>query len=153
MSQISTCLWFESRGEEAANFYVELIPNSKVTGVTRPDPNGEALLINFELDGVQYMIINGGSDYAQNGSASIVYRTQTQEETDRVWEALLGSTGTELPCAWLKDQFGMMWQIVPQQLIDALSSPDAGAAQRAQQAMFQMKKIDIAAIEAAFAGR
>ncbi len=152
MSKIRTCLWFEKGGEAAAEFYVDLIPNSKIESRMTPDPNSEALIVNFLLDGVPYMILNGGPQFPQNGSASIVYETQTQEETDRVWNALLGDAGEEHMCAWMRDQFGLEWQIVPRALMEALSSPDRAGAARAQEAMMKMKKIDIQTIQDALNG-
>ncbi len=152
MSRIRTCLWFEKGGEDAARFYCDLIPNSEIESVMKPDPDGEALLVNFKLDGVPYLIINGGVQFPQNGSASIVVSTKTQEDTDHIWGALLGETGEEHMCGWLRDQFGMEWQVVPEPLMKALSSSDRDAAGRAQAAMLEMRKIDIARIHAAFAG-
>ena len=152
MSIVRTCIWFEKDGEEAAKLYTCLIPNSKMGTIMRPDPNGPALIVNFELDGVPYMILNGGEGYPLSEVVSITVQTQDQTETDALWDALLEGGGAEHACAWLKDKYGLRWQIVPKQLMQCLSAPDAQAAGRAMTAMQGMKKINIAELEAAFRG-
>ena len=140
---VRTCLWFESRGEEAANFYVSLLPNSHLVRVNRPDPKHEALAVDFTLNGVPYQILNGGPHYQLSPAASISVLTETQEETDRLWEALTQNGGRELMCGWLTDQFGLSWQIIPRILLTLLNSTVAKKRERAHASMMQMTKIDI----------
>jgi predicted 3-demethylubiquinone-9 3-methyltransferase (glyoxalase superfamily) len=149
-AKISTCLWFDGAGEEAAKLYTSLIPGSKINSAFRPSPSGPALVVDFELDGVPYQALNGGPQYTHSAAASIVVHTENQEETDRLWDALTADGGEESMCGWLKDRFGVSWQIVPDALLAALSGADREGAQRAMGAMMTMKKINIAAIEAAY---
>ncbi|MCB9832257.1 MAG: VOC family protein [Planctomycetes bacterium] len=151
-AKVKTCLWFESQAEEAAAFYVSLLPGSAVTTSFRPDPGGPALMVEFELAGTPYQALNGGPMYRLNEAASISVTTEDQAETDRLWEALVAGGGRASRCGWLVDRFGLSWQIVPRSLGRCLAAPDREAAGRAMQAMFQMSKIDIAAIEKAFRG-
>ena len=150
--KVRTCLWFDGAGEDAANFYVSLLPDSFIENVSRPDPTGPALVVQFTLAGTPYMALNGGPQYKPSPAASIAVTTQDQEETDRLWNALLADGGEENRCAWLTDRFGVSWQIVPEALPRLLSAADREAANRALQAMLQMKKINVAALEAAFQG-
>lgn len=150
--KIRTCLWFDGNGEEAASLYVSLVPGSEIKRVVRPDPNKPAMVIEISLAGTPYMFLNGGPHYKQTPAASIVVRTADQAETDTLWEALLAGGGKESQCAWLTDLFGVSWQVVPNALERCLESEDREAAQRAMEAMLQMKKIDIAALETAFRG-
>lgn len=143
MEQVRTCLWFENRGEEAANFYVTLLPNSYVERINRPDPEGEALLVDFTLNGVPYQILNGGPHYQLSPATSISVVTESQEETDRLWEALIQNGGSELKCGWLTDQFGLSWQIIPRILLTLLNSAEAKKRERAHATMMRMTKIDI----------
>ena len=152
MGAIRTCLWVQSHGEEAAKFYTTLIPNSKIIAQQKFEQPEGFSITEISLDGVPYQIFSLPSKHQLNESTSIVYTTTSQEETDRVWNALIADGGEENVCAWCKDRFGVSWQIVPQQLIAAISSPDKAAAGRAMAAMQTMRKIDIAAIEAAFRG-
>ena len=148
-AKVSTCLWYDSQAEEAARFYVSLLPGSAVTAVMRPDPDGPALIVFFTLAGAPYQALNGGPHYALTPAASIAVTTKDQEETDRLWAALVAEGGAEGHCGWLTDRFGLSWQIVPEALPRLLASPDRAAAERVQQAMLQMSKIDIAALEMA----
>ncbi len=150
-AKVKTCLWFDGQAEEAASFYVSLIPDSRIETLLRPDPDGPALLVEFTLGGTPYQALNGGPQYSHSPAASISVLTKDQEETDRLWDALTAG-GSENRCAWLTDRYGVSWQIVPEVLPRLLSSPDRAAADRAMQAMFAMVKIDIAGIEAAYAG-
>ena len=150
--KVRTCLWFEKDGEDAAAFYVSLLPDSRIESVTRPEPEGPALVIDFVLDGTPYMILNGGPHYRLSPAASIFVLTGDQGETDRLWAALTADGGQESRCGWLTDRYGVSWQIVPAPLIRMLNDPDRIAAGRAQAAMLQMGRIDIAALKAAFAG-
>ena len=152
-AKVRTCLWFDKQGEEAARFYVSLLPDSHVENVLSPDPDGPALVVEFTLAGTPFMILNGGPLFTHSEAASISVLTKDQAETDRLWDALVADGGGESQCGWLKDRFGVSWQIVPEQLPRCLASADRAAAGRAMQAMMGMHKIDIAAIEAAFEGR
>jgi predicted 3-demethylubiquinone-9 3-methyltransferase (glyoxalase superfamily) len=149
---VRTCLWFDGIGEQAAELYVTLLPDSRIETVSRPEPGKPALVVDLSLAGTPYMFLNGGPQYEQSPAASIAVRTADQAETDRLWDALLADGGVESMCGWLTDRFGVSWQIVPDDLPRLIGADDRAAAQRAMQAMFQMKKIDIAALEAAFRG-
>ncbi|MBX9458102.1 MAG: VOC family protein [Rhizobium sp.] len=156
--KISTVLWFEKGGLEAARFYTSLIPNSRVVGDYTPpmgdmgQPADEPLVVDFELGGVPYQILNGGPHFKQSEAVSIMVQTEDQAETDRLWNALTADGGQESMCGWLKDRWGLSWQITPSVLLRATSSSDRAAAKRAMDAMMKMRKIDIAAIEAAMRG-
>ena len=158
VSRISTVLWFEKGGEAAAKFYTSLIPDSRIISTVTPPmdehlpPSGEALVIDFELYGMPYQILNGGPHFKQSEAVSIMVQTDDQAETDRLWNALIADGGNESDCGWLKDRWGVSWQITPKMLLAAVSSDDRAAAGRAMKAMMTMKKIDIAAIEAAVRG-
>jgi predicted 3-demethylubiquinone-9 3-methyltransferase (glyoxalase superfamily) len=151
-SKVSTCLWFDGTAEEAATFYTSLLPDSRITSIARLAPDGPALLVAFTLAGTPFQALNGGSMYKLTEAASISVATENQEETDRLWGALIADGGCESRCAWLKDRFGMSWQIVPMVLPLLIGSSDRVAANRAMQAMMGMRKIDIAALESAFRG-
>jgi len=144
-STVAVCLWYDGNAEEAAALYTSLIPNSEIASVT-------PIMVMFTLDGVPFQALNGGSRYKPTEAASITVTTLDQAETDRLWNALTSDGGQEGQCAWLKDRFGVSWQIIPQILPTLLSSSDRLAADRALQAMLKMKKINIAALEAAFNG-
>ena len=151
-SKVRTCLWFESDGEEAVRFYVNLQPDSRVESIYRPDPDGSPLALDFTLGGAPYQILNGGPEVSQSAAVSISVVTEDQEETDRLWDALTADGGEEGRCSWLTDRFGVSWQIVPRVLIDSLMSDDQAAAGRAFQAMLTMNKIDVAGVKAALRG-
>jgi len=150
--KVSTCLWFDGAAEEAAALYTSLIPGSAITSTFSPDPAQPPLVVEFSLAGVPYQGLNGGPQFPQSEAVSIVVHTDDQTETDRLWEALLANGGNENRCGWLKDRFGVSWQIVPRRFIQLLSDPDPVAAGRAMAAMMQMRKLDIAALETAFNG-
>ncbi len=147
-----TCLWFETGGLEAARFYVSLLPDSLIESEYPAEPGKEPLTVEFTLSGAPYQILNGGPHYKLTPAASISVLTEDQAETDRLWDALLADGGEESMCGWLSDRFGVSWQIVPKALMRAVRSSDRVSAERALQAMYDMRKIDIAAIEAAFKG-
>lgn len=151
-SKTRTCLWFESGGEEAARFYVTLLPDSRIESIYRTQPDQPALVVDFTLGGAPYQILNGGPEVAQSAAVSISVVTEDQAETDRLWDALTAEGGKEGRCAWLTDRWGVSWQIVPRVLIESLMSEDQPAAERAFQAMLTMNRIDVAGIEAAFRG-
>lgn len=149
--KVRTCWWFDSNGLEAVQFYVSLLPDSHIEGAVNPQ-GGEPLVVEFTLAGAPMMILNGGPHFTQTPAASISVLTEDQTETDRLWDALLAGGGKESQCGWLTDRFGVSWQIVPEALPRLLGQPDRTAAGRTQAAMMQMRKIDIAALEAAAAG-
>ena len=151
-AKVRTCLWFNGDGEEAARFYVSLMPDSEIEAVYRPDPAAPPLVVEFTLAGAPYMALNGGPQFSHTPAASISVLTENQEETDRLWAALTADGGEESRCAWLTDRFGVSWQVVPERMVELINADDRAAAVRAQAAMMQMGKIDIAALEAAFAG-
>ena len=154
MRKITPFLWFDGQAEQAMNFYVGVFKNSKVLSVNRygkgaPVPEGTVLTASFELDGQQFVALNGGPMYKFSPATSFVVDCDTQEEVDYYWEKL-GEGGTYNRCAWLDDKFGVTWQIVPKQLGQLLSDPDPVKAGRVMQAMMQMGKIDIAALQRAY---
>ena len=145
-------MWFDNQGEEAAEFYVSLIPNSHIQSISRPGPDQTALAIEFTICEAPYMILNGGPHFNHSPAASISVLTKDQEETDQLWDKLLANGGKEGQCGWIIDKFGVSWQVVPEALAQCMSSSDKEAATRAQQAMMQMTKINIAELFKAFAG-
>lgn len=151
-SKTRTCLWFESGGEEAARFYVTLLPDSRIESTYRRSPDQPAMVVDFTLAGAPYQILNGGPEVAQSAAVSISVVTENQAETDRLWDALTADGGKEGRCAWLTDRWGVSWQIVPRVLIESFMSDDRAGAERAFQAMLSMNKVDVACIEAAFRG-
>lgn len=158
MSKIKTCLWFDKNAEEAANFYASVFPDSKVGKVQRSPtdyPSGKAgdvLTVEFTVLGQSFLGLNGGPQFQFSEAISFQVFTDTQEETDRYWNAIVSNGGQESMCSWCKDKFGLSWQIVPRALMAAMADPDPAAAKRAMQAMMTMRRIDIAAIEAARRG-
>lgn len=151
-SGIATCLWYDGQAEQAAEFYTSLIPNSEIESIMRPDPDGPALMIEFTLDGMAFQALNGGPEFRFTEAVSVAVATKDQEETDRLWQALTSNGGAESQCGWLKDRFGLSWQIVPEILPRLIGSSDKPAAERAMRAMLTMRKIDIAALETAYRG-
>ncbi len=152
-AKVRTCLAFKDQAEEAARFYVSLLPGSELETVFRPNPGGPALTALFTLAGTPYQALNMGEwETALNDAVSISVTTKDQEETDRLWAALLADGGAENRCGWLKDRFGLSWQIVPEALPRLLTAPDRAGAARAMQAMMGMVKLDVAALEKAFRG-
>ena len=150
--KLRTCLWFDNQGEEAAQFYVSLLPDSHIEKVYKPDPDAPALVVEFTLAGAPYMVLNGGPYYKLNPAVSISVLTKDQEETDQLWSALIADGGSPGQCGWLIDKFGLSWQIIPEALPRLMGSDDKAAAQRVHNAMMNMEKIDIAALESAFNG-
>jgi predicted 3-demethylubiquinone-9 3-methyltransferase (glyoxalase superfamily) len=151
-AKVRTCIAYKDQAEEAARFYVSLIPDSVFEGAFRPQPNGPALMVAFTLAGTPYQALNMGRETIHNEAFSISVMTKDQRETDALWEKLLEGGGAEIQCGWLKDRFGLCWQIVPEALPRLLSHEDRAGAGRAMQAMMGMVKIDIAALEKAFRG-
>ena len=156
--RISTCLWFSQDGEEAANFYVSLFPNSRVVHVSRygpgqPFPEGTSMLTRFELEGVSFAALTGGPMFTLSEAASIVVTCDTPEEIDRLWNALTANGGAESMCGWLKDRFGLSWQILPAKTAEWMASEDKEAVGRMFGALMTMKKLELARLEAAFLGK
>jgi len=157
MSKITPFLWFDNQAEEAMNFYVSLFNNSKIVHVSRygegaPVPAGTVMSATFELDGQTIMALNGGPQFRFNEAISFFVDCQDQAEVDKFWNALTADGGEEGPCGWLKDKFGLSWQIVPKALGEMLGDPDPAKSQRAMQAMLQMKKIDVPTLQKAYNG-
>jgi predicted 3-demethylubiquinone-9 3-methyltransferase (glyoxalase superfamily) len=152
MSKVRTCLWFDDTGADAAEFYTSLLPESSIDTPPRNADGSPSLVIEITLAGTPYMILNGGPKYQLSPAASIVVRTKDQEETDSLWSALLAGGGKESVCGWLTDRFGVSWQVFPEDLPGILSNPDRQAADRAMQAMLQMKKIDLSVLQNAIKG-
>jgi predicted 3-demethylubiquinone-9 3-methyltransferase (glyoxalase superfamily) len=158
MSKIATCLWFDGTAEEAANFYASVFPDSRVTAVHRAATDypagraGEVLTVEFTVCGQAFLGLNGGGGHPFSEAISFQIFTEDQAETDRYWQAIVGNGGAESACSWCRDRYGVSWQIVPRALMAALGDPDRAAAARAMTAMMTMRKIDIAAIEAAQKG-
>ena len=151
MQKITPFLWFDTEAEEAMNLYVAIFKNSKVLGVT-PGPNGRAMSVNFELEGQEFIGLNAGPQFKFNESISFLVNCNTQAEVDELWEKLTADGGEEGNCGWLKDKYGLSWQIIPTVLSELLGDPDHEKAGRAMQAMLQMKKIDIQGLQQAYDG-
>ena len=147
---IRPCIVFADHTEEAINFYVSLFPNSKVLSITRHE--GKVMGATFELDGREYVAFDGGPTFKFSEGISLMVTCQTQEEVDRYWSRLTENGGEEGPCGWLKDRFGLSWQIVPEVLTQMLSDSRSGNSHAALQAMLKMKKMDIAGLKKAYAG-
>jgi predicted 3-demethylubiquinone-9 3-methyltransferase (glyoxalase superfamily) len=155
MPTITPWLWFDTEGEEAATFYTSVFPNSKITEVTHygsagPRPEGMVMTVSFELDGQRFAALNGGPEFSFNESISLQIDCQDQAEVDHYWSRL-SEGGAEGVCGWVKDRYGLSWQIVPTALPELLRDPDPERAQRVMQAMLQMKKIEIDELERAAA--
>jgi predicted 3-demethylubiquinone-9 3-methyltransferase (glyoxalase superfamily) len=156
MQKISTCLWFENQAEEAAEFYVSVFGDSRILDVSRfgeggPGQAGQVIAVEFEIDGRKFMALNGGPPANFTEAVSFVVDCSDQEEVDRYWSELTDG-GAESQCGWLKDRYGVSWQIVPSVLGSLIGGPDPEGAQRAMQAMLGMQKLDIAALQAAYDG-
>ncbi|HML28918.1 MAG TPA: VOC family protein [Hyphomicrobium sp.] len=153
--KIRTCLWFDREAEDAANFYVSLFENSRVLGVSRYGNNmplaaGTIMTIDFELAGTKFMALNGGPLFKFTEASSMVVDCESQSEIDRLWSAFLFGGGREQQCGWLKDRFGLSWQIVPSGLRELISGATPAQAQRLIGALMRMVKLDIAGLEAAY---
>ena len=153
MSKVTPWLWFDTEGEEAAELYTSVFPHSKIVEITRygsagPRPEGTAMTVTFELDGQRVSALNGGSQFKHSEAFSFSVDCEDQDEVDYYWEKL-GEGGEHGPCGWLKDRFGLSWQIVPRRLPELLGDPDREKAQRVMAAMLEMGKIEIAGLERA----
>jgi predicted 3-demethylubiquinone-9 3-methyltransferase (glyoxalase superfamily) len=158
MDKISPCLWFDGDAEEAARLYTSLFPNSQIDSVDRSPadtpsgPEGTVITVNFTLAGRSYIALNGGPDFKFTEAVSFSIDCDDQAEVDRYWDALLADGGEPSVCGWLRDRFGLSWQVIPRQLPEMLNSKDRDAARRAMQAMLKMVKIDVAELERAYSG-
>jgi predicted 3-demethylubiquinone-9 3-methyltransferase (glyoxalase superfamily) len=155
MPKLTPCLWFDTQGEEAATFYTSVFPNSRITEVARygeagPRPAGTVMTVSFELDGKPFLALNGGPEFSFSEAISFQVDCNSQDEVDHYWSSL-SEGGQEGPCGWLKDRFGLSWQIVPSRLPELLSDADREKAQRVMAAMLKMGKIEIAELELAAA--
>jgi predicted 3-demethylubiquinone-9 3-methyltransferase (glyoxalase superfamily) len=159
MSKISPCLWFDGEAEEAAKFYVSLLPDSRIEKVQKNTVDGPAgkagtvLGVEFTLAGQRFMALNGGTRFEYTHAISFKIDCADQAEVDRLWDALSANGGSVERCGWLKDRFGVSWQIVPTALVQYLGGPDSAGARRAMQAMMQMVKLDIAGLKNAYEGK
>ena len=150
MQKISTCLWFDGRAAEAAEFYTSTFDNSSIL-TSMPGPDGQVLTVDFEIEGRHFMGLNGGPAFTFNEAVSLVVNCDSQDEVDRYWNALLEG-GEESQCGWLKDKFGLSWQIVPTGMPRLLNGPDAAGSKRAMEAMLKMRKLDINVLQRAYDG-
>ena len=157
MPKITPFLWFDHQAEEAAAFYVSVFPNSRILHVARYGPGGrgvegQAMTVTFELDGTTFIALNGGPYFQFSEAVSFSIACEDQAEVDRYWEALTAGGGAPSQCGWLKDRFGLSWQVVPRVMGELIGDPDPEKARRATEAMLQMTKLDIAALRRAHAG-
>jgi predicted 3-demethylubiquinone-9 3-methyltransferase (glyoxalase superfamily) len=157
MQKITPMLWFDTQAEEAANFYVSIFKNSKMItcsyyGDTGPGAKGSVMVAEFELDGERFTALNGGPAFKFTEAISLVVNCESQEEVDYFWEKLAAGGGQEVECGWLKDKYGLCWQVTPIKLMDYLKDDDREKADRVMAAMMKMKKIDIATLDRAYRG-
>lgn len=161
MPTIAPCLWFDNEGEDAATFYVSVFPNSRISAVSRYGEEGRehhgkepgtAMVVKFDLDGKPFQALNGGPHFKIDEAVSFSISTKDQPETDYYWEKLTSEGGSESMCGWLKDRFGVSWQVVPARFVEMMKTGTAEQQSRVMQAVFTMRKIDIAALEKAFNG-
>lgn len=161
-SRIAPCLWFNGEAEDAANFYVSIFPDSQIESISRYDestrvpvtfPKGTALMVEFTLAGQRFQALNGGPQFTHSEAMSLSVSCRDVKEVDHYWSKLTANGGSEGPCGWLKDRFGISWQVVPEGLSALISDPDPGRRNRALEAMLKMSKLDLAAMRAAADGR
>jgi len=151
MNKITPFLWFDTQAEDAMNFYVSIFKNSKVNGISR-GPDGKAFSVSFELDGQEIMGLNAGPHHKFNEAISMYVDCQDQAEVDYFWDAFIADGGEESMCGWLKDKFGLSWQIIPKQLGELMGDPEPEKSGRVTQAMLKMKKIIVADLQKAYDG-
>jgi predicted 3-demethylubiquinone-9 3-methyltransferase (glyoxalase superfamily) len=157
-SKIAPCLWFNGDAEDAAKLYTSLFPDSRITSVMRSPadnpstPEGAVLTVEFNLAGQKFIALNGGPDFQFSEAVSFTIDCADQAEVDRYWDALTAEGGEPSQCGWLKDRFGVSWQVIPRQLQELLGGSDPDGARRAMEAMLQMGKIDVATLEEAYEG-
>ncbi|MEV6522473.1 VOC family protein [Longispora sp. NPDC051575] len=157
MQKITPCLWFDNQAEEAAEFYASVFPDARILEVSRygdagPGPEGTAITVRFLLAGQEFLGLNGGPAFTFTEAISLSVDCGSQEEVDGYWAKLTADGGQESQCGWLKDRYGLSWQIVPRELVDLLGDPDPEKANRVMAAMLQMRKIDVQALRDAYAG-
>lgn len=152
MQKIAPFLWFDGKAEEAAKFYTGIFGNSRITRVI-PGPGGTVMGVSFELEGQEFMGLNGGPMFQFTPAVSFFIKCETQEEIDNYWSRLTDGGGEPQPCGWLRDKFGLSWQVVPNALATLLQDKDPARAQRTMEAMMKMSKLDIAALKKAYDGR
>jgi predicted 3-demethylubiquinone-9 3-methyltransferase (glyoxalase superfamily) len=157
MPKITPFLWFDDQAEEAAEFYVSVFPNSRIHDVARygpagPGPEGKAMTVSFELDGTRFTALNGGPHFHFTEAVSFWITCRDQAEIDHYWDKLVEGGGSPGQCGWLKDRFGLSWQVVPAELPELIGGPDPEKARRGTQAMLKMQKLDIAGLKAAREG-
>jgi predicted 3-demethylubiquinone-9 3-methyltransferase (glyoxalase superfamily) len=155
--KIVTFLWFDDDAEEAANFYTSIFKNSRINEVTRyapgaPLPEGSVMTVSFELDGQEFIALNGGPQFMFTEAISLFVRCASQAEVDELWAKLTADGGEESMCGWLKDKYGLSWQIVPTRFFELVRDPDGERSRRVMESLLQMQKIDVAALERAHAG-
>ncbi|MEK9281730.1 MULTISPECIES: VOC family protein [unclassified Bradyrhizobium] len=159
MSKVTPCLWFNGNAEEAANFYVSLMPDSEILHVQRnvaDNPSGKegsVLVVGFTLGGQRFVALNGGMKMEYTHALSLMINCEDQAQVDSVWDAFLAHGGKAEQCGWLKDRYGVSWQVVPKAMFEFFSSSDTAAARRAMQAMMKMVKLDIEGVRRAFEGK
>ncbi|MFC7217948.1 VOC family protein [Streptomyces polyrhachis] len=161
MQKIKTFLWFDGKAEEAAEFYVSLLPDSKITHIERypdlgpdaPGTPGQVMTVDFELAGQAYTALNGGPEFSFTPAISLMVDCDSQEEVDRLWTALTADGGEDGPCGWLTDRFGLSWQLIPAEFNELMSGGDQAGKDRAFRAMLGMHKLDLGALKAAYEGR
>ncbi len=157
MPRITPFLWFDHQAEEAARFYASIFDDSRIGKITRygaagPGPEGTVMTVEFELQGQRFIALNGGPQYKFTEAISLSIECETQDEVDEIWEKLTDG-GEEGPCGWLKDRYGLSWQVTPKGISELFDNRDPARSKRAMEAMFKMKKLDIAGLRAAYQGR
>jgi predicted 3-demethylubiquinone-9 3-methyltransferase (glyoxalase superfamily) len=154
MESITPCLWFDTEGEDAANFYVSLFPNSRIVSVNRygeagPRAAGSVMTVDFELDGQPYVALNGGPEFKFNEAVSFQISCADQDEVDHYWDKL-GEGGEHGPCGWLKDRYGLSWQVIPEAFLELVSDPDPAKSQAVMSAMLGMRKLVVSELQEAY---
>lgn len=157
MHKLSTFLWFQGQAEEAANFYTSVFPGSQIKSVMRygdagPGPKGAVMTVEFEAFGQRFVALNGGSAFSFTPAISFMINCESQAELDDLWDKLLSGGGQTMQCGWLKDKYGVAWQVTPRKLFDLINDPDPVKSKRVMEAMFQMVKLDLSTLEKAHAG-
>jgi predicted 3-demethylubiquinone-9 3-methyltransferase (glyoxalase superfamily) len=155
--KITTFLWYDDQAEEAAKFYTSLFKNSKITNVARyseagPGKPGSVMTVVFELEGQEFIALNGGPEFQFTEAISLMVECEDQQEVDQLWERLTADGGQEQACGWLKDKYGLSWQIIPRGFLELVTSPGRGKSSKAMQAMFNMKKLDLESLRRACEG-
>ncbi|MBI4166699.1 MAG: VOC family protein [Acidobacteria bacterium] len=159
MQRITPFLWFDNNAEEAANFYIGIFKNSKILNITTrygeagPGPRGSVMTISFQLEGQEFIALNGGPHFKFTEAISLMVNCQSQEEVDVLWDKLTAGGGQPVDCGWLKDKFGLSWQITPTVLLEMVGDKDPAKSKRVMEAMMKMKKLDIAALKRAYDGK